>query len=81
MNILNICKCIHEKAQQKSDIQHTATTEQEISTANNLLALLEDLSNSDNFIMESEDTLDLSENENSDSDSDYDNESEDEENQ
>ncbi len=34
--------------------------------ANNLLALLDDLSSSDNFIIESEDTLDLSRDENSD---------------
>jgi hypothetical protein len=61
---------MHEKIQRKKDIQRTITTEQEISAADSLLALLEDLSISDSFEIESEDTLDTSDVENPDSDSD-----------
>jgi Tc5 transposase DNA-binding domain len=59
VNIVNICKFIHEKVLERSQICSTSITEQEISIATSLLALLEDLSNSDSFAIDSEDSLEV----------------------
>ncbi len=67
-NILNICKIMYEKALQRPNSRSTSITEQETSIATNLLTLLEDLSNSDSFTLESEDSLEIFDCNNSDPD-------------
>ncbi len=59
MNVVNNCNFIREKALERSNVHPTSIPTQEISIANNLLALLEDLSNSGSFNIESEDSLEF----------------------
>ncbi len=58
-NIVNICKSVYEKALETPNIHSTSVTEQEISIATDIFPLLEDLSSSSSFIIESEDTLEF----------------------
>jgi len=55
-----ICKHLYEKALERSSVHSISTTEEEISIAINLLHLLEDLCNGDSFIIEIEDSLEVS---------------------
>ncbi|CAF4944517.1 unnamed protein product, partial [Rotaria socialis] len=56
-SIVNICKHLYEKALERSSVHSISTTEEEISIAINLVDLSEDLSNSDSFTIETEDSL------------------------
>ncbi|CAF4845552.1 unnamed protein product [Rotaria socialis] len=56
-SIGNICKHLYEKALERSSVHSISTTEEEISIAINLVDLSEDLSNSDSFTIETEDSL------------------------
>jgi hypothetical protein len=67
-NVVNICKFIYEKALERSNVHPTSITDQEISTTTDLLALLEDLSNSDSFTIKSEDSIEFSDKEDFDPD-------------
>lgn len=60
MNVVNICKLLNKKALERSSVHSISTTEEEMSIAINLLDLLEELSNSDRFTIESEDSLEVS---------------------
>jgi hypothetical protein len=59
-NVVNIYKHLYEKALERSSVHSISTTEEEISIASNLLDLSEDLSNSDSFTIETEDSLEVS---------------------
>ena len=58
-NIANICKIVHGKVLERTYSSSTRITVQEIFIADNLFALLEDLSSSESFRMEAEETLEI----------------------
>ncbi|CAF3574084.1 unnamed protein product [Rotaria socialis] len=78
---INQDKCHKDQFKSKDIEYHKYTLNESLlfEESRNNRIIMKDLSNSDSFIIESEDTLDLFDDENSDSD--YDNETEDEENQ
>ncbi|CAF3901037.1 unnamed protein product [Rotaria sp. Silwood2] len=57
MNIANIGKLIQEKATSQSNVKQTDITEKEILISNHLIALLDELSNSDSYVIETVDSL------------------------
>jgi len=60
MNIANIGKLIQEKATSESNVKQTEITEKEILISNHLITLLVELSNSDSYVIETEDSLEHS---------------------
>ena len=60
MNVINICKLLYKKTLERSSVHSISAAEEETSVAINLLDILEDLSNSDSFTIESEDSLEVS---------------------